>query len=168
MFSILGERLHDARVLDLFAGSGTLGLEALSRGAREAVFVESDPRAARQIERSLAELGFGAAGRVVQGDAFASPAPQREAGGFDVVFIDPPFDLVERPEGYERCREAVAAFLDGPALRSGGVLVLRMPAGAPLFPSPVGADARRYGRSMVYFFRKPISPQSSRGGDGDA
>src|SRR5437764_414764 len=70
LFSILGaDAVEGARVLDLFAGSGALGIEALSRGAASATFVESDPRAAAAIDRNLEELGL--VGRVHRRDVFA-------------------------------------------------------------------------------------------------
>jgi 16S rRNA (guanine966-N2)-methyltransferase len=86
LFSILGP-IDDARVLDLYAGSGALGIEALSRGAAEAVFVDSDPRAARTIEDNLAKLG--ASGRVHRRDVFAWL--KAADGTFDLVFADPPY-----------------------------------------------------------------------------
>jgi 16S rRNA (guanine966-N2)-methyltransferase len=88
LFNWLQRVVGDARCLDLFAGSGALGLEALSRGAREVVFVERDPRVAAALEESIATLGGGRS-RLVTADAFRylAGAPQR----FDLVFLDPPF-----------------------------------------------------------------------------
>ena len=86
LFSILGA-IDGARVLDLYAGSGALGIEALSRGAAEAVFVDSDPRAVKAIEDNLAKLG--ASSRVHRRDV---PAWLKAADGtFDLVFVDPPY-----------------------------------------------------------------------------
>ena len=87
LFSILGE-VSGARVLDLYAGSGALGIEALSRGAESAVFVERDARAAAVIERNLASLGLDQ--RVVTQDVMRFLA--RARGRFDLVFCDPPYD----------------------------------------------------------------------------
>jgi 16S rRNA (guanine966-N2)-methyltransferase len=87
LFSILGE-VEGARVLDLYAGSGALGIEALSRGAGSAVFVERDPRAAAAIERNLAAVGVEAA--LVRDDVSRFLA--RAEGSFDLVFCDPPYD----------------------------------------------------------------------------
>ncbi|HET6434695.1 MAG TPA: 16S rRNA (guanine(966)-N(2))-methyltransferase RsmD [Xanthomonadaceae bacterium] len=90
LFNWLQFRLPGARVLDLFAGSGALGLEALSRGAREAVLVERDPRLAQVLRASVARLAAGDRAQVVQADALAwLRAPLH--GRFDVVFLDPPF-----------------------------------------------------------------------------
>lgn len=92
LFNWLQGRLAGARVLDLFAGSGALGLEALSRGASAAVLVEQHPGAVAQLRASVSMLGTTAAA-VVQADGYrylqAGPAPG--AAPFDVVFLDPPF-----------------------------------------------------------------------------
>jgi len=91
VFSILGD-IDGARVLDLYAGSGALGIEALSRGAASAVFVERDPRALEAIRANLAAIG--AEPTVVRADALRFLA--RAPGHFDVVFIDPPYDSAPR------------------------------------------------------------------------
>lgn len=90
LFNWLQPVLPGARVLDLFAGSGALGLEALSRGAREALLVERDPGLAEQLRRAVERLDAGASATVLQADALALlRAPLH--GRFDVVFLDPPF-----------------------------------------------------------------------------
>jgi 16S rRNA (guanine966-N2)-methyltransferase len=94
LFSMLGD-VSGARVLDLYAGSGALGIEALSRGAASVVFVERDPRAAAVIERNLASLGLEQ--QVVRQDAIRFLA--RARGMFDLVFCDPPYDSAPRLAG---------------------------------------------------------------------
>jgi 16S rRNA (guanine966-N2)-methyltransferase len=94
LFSILGE-VSGARVLDLYAGSGALGIEALSRGAESAVFVDRDPRAVAAIERNLESLGLQET--VVRQDAVRFMA--RAEGMFDLVFCDPPYDSASRLAG---------------------------------------------------------------------
>jgi 16S rRNA (guanine966-N2)-methyltransferase len=89
LFSSLSRALPGARVLDLFAGSGALGIEALSRGATSAVFVERDRRAAAAVEDNLRRTGLGPA-TVVRGDARRFCAEYRGAP-FDIVFCDPPY-----------------------------------------------------------------------------
>ena len=93
LFSILGD-IEGLRVLDLFAGSGALGIESLSRGASEAVFVDTSRRAAVTVKANLERLGLAA--EVHQRDAMAFLA--RAGGGvpFDLVFIDPPYDWASR------------------------------------------------------------------------
>ena len=94
LFSILGD-VAGTRVLDLFAGSGALGIEALSRGAASAVFVESDVRAAAVIRRNLETLGSEA--EVRRQDALRYLAVAE--GTFDLVFLDPPYDHASRLAG---------------------------------------------------------------------
>lgn len=91
-FSALAGRVPGARVLDLFAGSGALGIEALSRGARSVVFVESDRRSAAVIRENLAELGAGAEGRVVRADVGGFLSDLDASERFDLAFADPPYD----------------------------------------------------------------------------
>lgn len=88
LFNWLAPSLEGSRCLDLFAGTGALGLEALSRGARETVFVETSPPAVAALERNIDLLGADNA-QVVAGDA--ADYLRSAAGTFDVVFLDPPF-----------------------------------------------------------------------------
>src|SRR5207237_4209040 len=97
IFSSLGEKVIGARVLDLFAGAGGLGIEAMSRGAASAVFVESNPNAARIVERNLAIAGLD--GRVRMRDAFAYL--KDAAGPFDIFFVDPAYESVSRAKAFK-------------------------------------------------------------------
>jgi 16S rRNA (guanine966-N2)-methyltransferase len=90
--SIVQGDLDDARVLDLFAGSGALGLEALSRGAREAHFVELAVRSLAALRDNIGALDAAAAATVHRGDALRF-AGKLAAGEFDVAFVDPPYRL---------------------------------------------------------------------------
>ena len=89
IFSILQFDLEGRRALDLFAGTGQLGIEALSRGAASAVFVEQRREAAALIRDNLTLTGLAGSARVVGGDAFASLQSAKET--FDIILIDPPF-----------------------------------------------------------------------------
>ena len=89
LFNWLQHSIADARVLDLFAGSGALGLEALSRGARQAVFVEQFPAAARALQEQLVRLGAAPKGRILQMGAARYLRTPGEP--FDIAFLDPPF-----------------------------------------------------------------------------
>jgi 16S rRNA (guanine966-N2)-methyltransferase len=94
LFNWLGGNLSDARCLDLYAGTGVLGLEALSRGARGCTFVERDAKLAQALEDRIAELG--AEARVIRGDVetvLAAPTGIR----FAVVFLDPPYEVPLEP-----------------------------------------------------------------------
>ena len=95
LFSMLGD-VSGSRVLDLYAGSGALGIEALSRGAESAVFVDRDARAVAAIRRNLEVVGVAA--EVVRGDAL-SFLERRAEGTYDLVFLDPPYDSAHRLGG---------------------------------------------------------------------
>jgi 16S rRNA (guanine966-N2)-methyltransferase len=90
LFSMLGERVRGARFLDLFAGSGAVGLEALSRGASDACWVERDARAVAVLKENMAAVGLGG-GRVRTADVRRVLRAGSGLGCFDIVFADPPY-----------------------------------------------------------------------------
>jgi 16S rRNA (guanine966-N2)-methyltransferase len=93
VFSTIAELLPGAQVLDLFAGTGSLGIESVSRGAAGAVFVERDPRVVAHLRGALEELGVGDRCRVLRSDAVRFVMTSLRGGPpFDVVFADPPYD----------------------------------------------------------------------------
>jgi 16S rRNA (guanine966-N2)-methyltransferase len=140
IFAILGA-VEGARILDLFAGSGALGLEALSRGAETAVFVESDSVAVKAIERNLEKLGL--EGRIVRADVRRHVS--RESERYDVVFVDPPYEMVES------LRMALAEHLPR-VLAEGGVVVFESAAGMdPDLPLPV-RSSRRHGSTQLTLY----------------
>jgi 16S rRNA (guanine966-N2)-methyltransferase len=140
-FSILGS-VDGLTVLDLFAGTGALGLEALSRGAASATFVESDPPALEAIERNLAKLELKGA-RVVRSDAVKYLA--RTAELYDVVFLDPPYKMVES------LRMPLAEHLPR-VLAEGALVVFETAAGLqPELPLPVHST-RRHGSTQLTVF----------------
>jgi 16S rRNA (guanine966-N2)-methyltransferase len=99
IFSSLGEMVIDARVLDLFAGTGALGIEALSRGANSALFIEEDRQSITAIEKNLSKTQL--AGRVRQQDVFGFLKNARAtAEKFQIVFADPPYDKLKSGEGF--------------------------------------------------------------------
>jgi 16S rRNA (guanine966-N2)-methyltransferase len=147
LFDALGQRMDGLAVLDLYAGTGALGLEALSRGASRATLVESDARACGVIFHNLAALGYQDRCRVLHGELPAALARLR-GDQYDLVFSDPPYAL-----------RAAASTLE--ALRTGGLLapaarvVLEMdrrePAPAAAAPLRL-SDERRYGDTRVLVF----------------
>jgi 16S rRNA (guanine966-N2)-methyltransferase len=138
--------LGGATVLDLCAGSGALGLEALSRGAAHALFVESDRRAAAVLRRNVADLGLpGAAVRAAAaGTVLAGPADR----AYDVVLVDPPYDVPDAE---------VAAWLAAAAahgwLAADATVVVERGARSGAFPWPEplrAARERRYGDTVLH------------------
>lgn len=149
LFSALesATELAGARVLDLYGGSGALGLEAMSRGAAHVTFVESDRRAAQMLRRNIATLGFRDA-RVEQAKAETLLA-HPPAGPFDVVLADPPYDL-------ENTRlEQVLRLLPAHGWTADGSLVIverDTRSGEPRWPaSLVSLRSKRYGDTAVYW-----------------
>lgn len=153
LFDILGQTCQGLAVWDLFAGSGSIGIEALSRGAKSCVFVEKDKNALAALRQNLERGRFGARAVVETGDVFADvaakviPAP-------DLVFLDPPFPIVaSRPD-------LVLDFLEKhvlSALSSEGRFVLRVPAGQTFDPPPdwsARADRRDHGESSLIVVSK--------------
>lgn len=100
IFSSLGDVVVGARVLDLFAGSGALGIEALSRGAASVLFVDKDQQSIQTIEKNLVKTKFEA--RVRSRDVFDFLRNAAETENFDIIFADPPY---EEPESGEGCTE---------------------------------------------------------------
>jgi 16S rRNA (guanine966-N2)-methyltransferase len=94
LFQVLGD-VQGLRVLDLFAGTGALGIEAISRGAADAVFVDSDPRAIQAVRRNLEATGIAAHVHKWEALAFLATRP----GPFDLVFLDPPYSSAHRLAG---------------------------------------------------------------------
>ncbi|HYK87384.1 MAG TPA: 16S rRNA (guanine(966)-N(2))-methyltransferase RsmD [Acidobacteriota bacterium] len=94
LFDILGPGIRGAVLLDAFAGTGSIGLEAISRGARETVFVEVRPDAARLIRQNLELCGVKSGYRILQQEAFSAlRLLSREGFSADIVFLDPPYDF---------------------------------------------------------------------------
>lgn len=118
LFNMLqSEPVHDARFLDLFSGSGGIGIEALSRGAAECVFVERDKEALRCIRTNLENTGFTEHAKVMPMDVMqALKRLENEREPFDIIFLDPPYDA-----GYG---EKVIPFLFSSSLVKKGTLII--------------------------------------------
>jgi 16S rRNA (guanine966-N2)-methyltransferase len=156
IFSSLGDAVVEARVLDLFAGSGALGIEALSRGASSVVFVEEDGQSAEIIERNLVKTKL--KGRIRQQDAFDFLGHASGSELFDIVFADPPYEKTEKGE---RFTEKLLANEELPQLMDAdGILVLeKWPAEAvPQMKQWLLVRQKTYGATEVLFLSR--SPQS--------
>ena len=141
LFNWLMPALADARVIDVFAGTGALGLEAVSRGAAHAVLVERDAALVQSLREVVARLSAQESVEVVQGDALAWLARQ-PAAGFDLAFVDPPFDA-------DLWQLSLAALL--PKLAPGAWLYLESPLERTPGPPP-GWALHREGRTREVRF----------------
>jgi 16S rRNA (guanine966-N2)-methyltransferase len=151
LMDTLAPWLPDARFLDLFAGAGGVGIEALSRGAAEAVFVEIDPIALAPLRGNLKRLGAGARARVLRREVMHALEALRAAGErFGLVFLDPPY-------GSALAAETLKRLADGALLEPDGVVVAQHLTKEPL-PDRFGVlerwKARRFGETTLTFFRR--------------
>jgi 16S rRNA (guanine(966)-N(2))-methyltransferase RsmD len=151
LFDILGPRVVGTRFLDLFAGTGAVGLEALSRGAAEAVFVENHPPALTALRANVEALGLGGRVRVLAGDWRAMlRILAREGSRFDIAFADPPYDT-DLGDACLRSPEA------GAMLKSGGLAILEQRRSTPPPEAPPGfrmSRSRRAGESLFSFYAR--------------
>ena len=147
LFSIIQFDIEGRRVLDLFAGTGQLGIEALSRGAAEAVFVDRRPDAVRLVQENLALCGFTDRARVKSGDALAY---LKSGEKFDLIFLDPPYDtgLLDK---------ALANVVQFDILAEGGIIVCesRREKELPQLPRPYYLlTERSYGKIKLTLYGK--------------
>ncbi|RME85322.1 MAG: 16S rRNA (guanine(966)-N(2))-methyltransferase RsmD [Caldilineae bacterium] len=154
LFNILGDEIVNARVLDLFGGTGAVGIEALSRGAREVVFVERARSALRVLGHNLQRTGLAEGARVVRGDAFRYlQQPQEEP--FDLIYVAPP--------QYQRLWLRALRLIDArpELLAPGGLVVVQI---HPKEFDEVGlaslqrVDTRQYGSVRLDFYEREREP----------
>jgi 16S rRNA (guanine(966)-N(2))-methyltransferase RsmD len=141
LFSVLAARIPGARVLDLFAGSGALGIEALSRGAASATFVDSAPAALKALKANLGVLGAEAEVRRQDALRFLGGA-SGDAREYDLVFLDPPYRLAGRLGG------ELSAMLPA-VLAPGGLVIAESDRREPLDLELPLLDERRYGDTLI-------------------
>jgi 16S rRNA (guanine966-N2)-methyltransferase len=144
VFNILGDTVAGTRVLDLYAGTGAYGVEALSRGAEHATFIEAHPAACKAILDSLSRTGFQAHGLVLRGRL--PSALNSATGPFDIVFMDPPYDDADAPELLASLR---------PLLTAGAQVVYEHGSryNPPEQPAGLTLDERRvYGDSAIALY----------------
>ena len=155
LFNILGPHLEDAVVLDLFCGSGALGLETLSRGADFCLFVDADPEAVKATETNATTLRLSDEMRIVRRDALRPGTWIKAPGGtgYTVVFADPPYRLTADEAGRQRLAEMAKRLADLGCLAPGAVAMLRAKRGVPMdrpWPGFNLFDERTYGTTTLY------------------
>lgn len=160
VFSSLGDRVEEARVLDLFAGTGSLALEALSRGASFARLVERDPKIVKLLRENVAALGVDQRAEVVPGDALRRDVWVKGGAHYDLVFVDSPYPLLQVAATRRGVLDAVRALVLE-HLAPGGLLVFHAPrasVNAIEFGSGVAADVRTYGTNDIWRLETSESP----------
>lgn len=150
LFNIWQDQIPGAYFLDLFAGSGSMGIEALSRGAKQAVFVEKDRKTADIIRKNLAVCQLTEGGEVYQDDVFRRIKWLQEKGHrFDIVYLDPPFTV---DEIFLPVMEALA---DKALLTEAGIIAIRTRKEKEM-PAAIGSlekyRSKTYGISTVHFY----------------
>jgi 16S rRNA (guanine966-N2)-methyltransferase len=159
IFSSLADQVLGARVLDLFAGSGALGIEALSRGASSALFIEQDGPSISAIEKNLAKTKL--TGQARQQDVFrflrGASFPE---GGFHLIFADPPYEQTESGERFTE--KLLTDHVLPQLLLPEGVFVLEKRPSESVGESPIWRIARRktYGATEVLFLQHAATPTS--------
>lgn len=167
LFDVLQDSIRGKRVLELFAGTGAVGLEALSRGARAATFVERDRRTCRLIKKNIASLGYQEQAEICNLDAFKFPRRvASEDGCFDMVFIDPPYDFF-RSRGHElRIMALLEDLGEADWLRDEAMVILQHP--REVVPSDRLGNLRlvkqkAYGRTRLAFYQRVFSEGAELG-----
>ncbi len=148
LFSIINFDIPHARVLDLFGGTGQLGIEALSRGARSATFVDSGDAACKLIKENLRRTKLEADGNVIRSDYMDYLDRCREQ--YDIIFLDPPYAEVFLENSLKRITE-----ID--ILQSGGIIVAERPLGKDLpweFDGYIRSKDYKYGKVLLTIYRK--------------
>ena len=154
LFDILAPVIEGAAVYDCFAGTGSMGLECLSRGASLATFFEADRSAAKRLEKNIATLGVAERSRVVPGDLFRWFEARADADrnkGADLIFLDPPYRFLrERPD---ELRRLATRFAES-HLKPGGTVIFRHDAADQLeLPPLTRTDVRTYGGMTLEFLQ---------------
>jgi 16S rRNA (guanine(966)-N(2))-methyltransferase RsmD len=148
MFSIIHFDLPGAKVLDLFGGTGQLGIEALSRGAAEAVFVDAAEKSCALIRENLKRCKMETEGKVVRADYMDYLSRSRET--FDIILLDPPYAEVFLENAIKKISE-----ID--ILKSGGIIVAERPVGKEIpgeFPGFTRSKDYKYGTVLLTLYRK--------------
>lgn len=149
--SEFGQSLEGKRVLDLFAGSGALGLEALSRGAEEVVFVDNSSVSLNLARKNLKKLGFETKGRMVKKEILRFLRSENEItfSGFDLIFADPPY-------GKGLCQKLLGVLAEKNFLNTEGVLVMEHHKKEKIEEKKnfVLLQERKYGDTLISFFKK--------------
>ncbi len=149
LFSILTNKIYDSRFLDLFAGSGAIGIEALSRGSTFAVFTDINYKCVRVIEENITKAGFNEQAQVYNAD-YKLALKKLKENKFDIIYIDPPYNKGMGIDAIEKISEYQL-------LSEDGVLILETDTNEEV-PNEIGIyekyNNKRYGRNILNLFRR--------------
>jgi len=149
LFNVLGPRVPDSKMLDLFAGSGSVGVEALSRGAHTVVFVDNSNEAVKVVKENLNNCNFSSKYQVLRSDVFkALGLLQRHDNRFDLIYIDPPFTN-------ERIFNQIMTAIDETdILEPDGIVIIRTPRRKemPMFNGLHKYRSNNYGESILHYY----------------
>ncbi|MBI1810774.1 MAG: 16S rRNA (guanine(966)-N(2))-methyltransferase RsmD [Nitrospirae bacterium] len=151
VFNIIGSLIVDSKFIDLYAGTGAVGTEALSRGASAVFFIEADRKRAEQIENTLKDCGYSSKADIIRGEASAFIAKAVKEGlKFDIVFLDPPYHSGE-------LEHILPMLSNGEMLNEEGIIIAEHTSKKKL-PDEIGRLAKKkdykYGDTMLTLFRK--------------
>ena len=151
VFNIIGSLIEDAKFIDLYAGTGAVGVEALSRGASAAFFVEADRKRTEQIEKMLKDCGYSSKADIITGEASAFIAKTVKEGlKFDIVFLDPPYHTGEL--------ERILPLLSGGEMLNDKGIIIAEHLSKKKLPDEIGKlvqkKAYKYGDTMLTLYRK--------------
>jgi 16S rRNA (guanine966-N2)-methyltransferase len=156
VFNMLQQSIEGAVFLDLFAGSGAIGFEALSRGATRVVFVDISRASTQSIERNIEALGVGSQSAIVKGDVFATLDKLQKKGElFDVIYVDPPYTLGKNPTDSPSLK-VLSAIDKGNLLKEDGTLFIEESKEVSLEIMSLSnikfVKKRNFGRSCLFHF----------------
>jgi len=159
IFSILAERITGANILDIFAGTGSLGLEALSRGAKRALFVDNSAQSVHVLRNNIASCRMEARTQVMMMSAFQifNSRRLREAGPYEIIFADPPYPLLDMPRGLGRFLRLLDKLVEENLLAPDGRVIARCRPGVMKLAELNQMDSQRsesIGDTEVFFLKQ--------------
>lgn len=156
---MLGSDIEGKRILDLYAGSGSLGIEALSRGATQCTFVEADRFAVIDIKNNVQRAKLSEKSMITKQKAIPFLSNQDE-NSYDIVFADPPYEFYKETQ---RRAELLISLIE-PLIPDGGAIILKHPPriALPEHPSLIHADSRAFADSMVTIWVKKVITAESK------
>ncbi len=157
LFNILGGLVTDSSVLDLFAGTGAVGIEALSRGAKSCLFVDSNASAISYLQRNLRNAGLESRAKILKMDVFRLlPHLVKKGMYFELAFVDPPYKTIEDAKDGKRLIQLLEDLAEHRILREPGIVVLEYRAKGAGIPEEMGRlvrfDERSYDATHLGFW----------------